>query len=187
MAHYPEVTGADRMGAMTTDGKAARQLQTIGWLQTLFAEQRIDYWLFGGWAVDFHVGRVTRDHADVDVAVWQADLDRIRVLLEAQGWEHAPEPEEDGYTGYERGDVRLELAFLACDEAGIVYTPLVEGRGDWPVGSFGDTQAEVDGVPAHVVDLASLIEDKSGPRHDPAVLAKDRADVGILTSLRDSR
>jgi hypothetical protein len=24
------------------------------------------------------------------------------VLLEAQGWEHAPEPGEDGYTGYER-------------------------------------------------------------------------------------
>lgn len=75
----------------------------------------------------------------------------------------------------------------ACDEAGIVYTPLVEGRGDWPVGSFGDAQAEVDGVRARVVGLASLIEDKSGPRHDPAVLAKDRADVALLTSLRDSR
>jgi hypothetical protein len=78
---------------MTTHGRAATQLHTIGWLQTLFAAQGIDYWLFGGWAVDFHVGRVTRDHADVDFAVWQADLDRIRVLLEAQGWEHAPEPE----------------------------------------------------------------------------------------------
>jgi hypothetical protein len=171
---------------MTTDGRAAAQLQTIGWLQALFAAHGIDYWLFGGWAVDFHVGRVTRDHTDVDVAVWQADFDRIRVLLEAQGWVHAPEPGEDGYTGYERGDIRLELAFLACDEAGTVYTPLVEGRGVWPVGSFGDTQAEVDGVRARVVGLASLIEDKSGPRHDPAVLAKDRADVALLTSLRGS-
>ena len=57
-----------------------------------------------------------------------------------------PDPDEDGYTGYERRNIRLELAFLACDEAGTVYTPLVEGRGDWPAGSFGDTQAEVDGV-----------------------------------------
>ena len=54
------------------------------------------------------------------------------------------------------------------------------------IGSFGDTQAEVDGVLARVVGLASLIEDKSGPRHDPAVLAKDRADVALLTSLRCS-
>jgi Aminoglycoside-2''-adenylyltransferase len=87
------------MGAMKTDGRAATQLQTIGWLQTLFAVQGIEYWLFGGWAVDFHVGRVTRDHTDVDAAVWQADVARIRVLLEAQGWIHAPEPGEDGYTG----------------------------------------------------------------------------------------
>src|SRR5690349_16523254 len=122
------------MGAMTADGRAARQLQTIGWLQALLAEQDIECWLFGGWAVDFHVGRVTRDHSDVDVAVWYTDLDRIRGLLEAQGWVHAPESEEDGYTGYQRGDIRLELAFLACDEVGTVYTPLVAGGGDWPVG-----------------------------------------------------
>ena len=109
------------------------------------------------------------------------------MLLEARGWVHAPEPGEDGYTGYERRDIRLELAFLACDEAGTVYTPLVEGRGNWPAGSFGDTQAEVDGVRARVVGLASLIEDKSGPRHHPAVLAKDRADVALLTSLRGSK
>jgi hypothetical protein len=139
------------------------QLQTIGWLQALLAEQGIECWLFGGWAVDFHVGQVTRDHSDVDVAVWYTDLDRIRGLLEAQGWVHAPEPEEDGYTGYQRGDIRLELAFLACDEVGTVYTPLVAGRGDWPVGSFGDTQAEMEGVRARVVGLASLIQDKSGP------------------------
>jgi hypothetical protein len=62
------------------------------------------------------------------VAVWQADLDRIRALLRAAGWVHAPEPGEDGYTGFERRGVRLELAFLACDEDGSVHTPLVECR-----------------------------------------------------------
>jgi hypothetical protein len=172
---------------MTTDGSATAQLLTIGWLQALFAEHGIDYWLFGGWAVDFHVGRVTREHADIDVAVWRADLDRIRMLLEAEGWDHAPEPGEDGYTGYERGDIRLELALLASDENGVVYTPLMEGRGEWPAGSFGDTRAEVDGVWARVVELASLIEDKSGPRDDPTALAKDRADVARLTSLRQQQ
>jgi hypothetical protein len=172
---------------MTTDGRATAQLQTIDWLHTVLTEQGIDYWLFGGWAVDFHLGRLTREHADVDVAVWRADLDRIRTLLEAEGWDHAPEPGEDGYTGFERADIRLELAFLARDEAGTVHTPLVAGRGDWPAGSFGDTRAEADGVTANVVGLASLIEDKSGPRHDPATLAKDRADVAQLISLRDGQ
>jgi hypothetical protein len=97
---------------------------------------------------------------------------------------HAPEPGEDGYNGYERGEIRLELAFLARDEVGTVYTPLAEGRGFWPPGSLGDDQAEVNGVRARVVGLTSLIEDKSRPREDPGVTAKDLADVALLTSLR---
>jgi hypothetical protein len=172
---------------VTTGSRTGAQLETIGWLHTLLGEQGIDYWLFGGWAVDFHAGRVTRDHEDVDLAVWQSDFDLISGLLEAHGWAHAPEPGEDGYTGYEREGVRVELAFLACDEAGAVYTPLTDGgRGNWPVGSFGDAIGEVNGVQARVVGLASLIEDKSGRRHDPAVTAKDQADVATLTSLSES-
>jgi hypothetical protein len=170
-------------GDMSTGDRAVGQLHTIGWLHTVLAEQDIDYWLFGGWAVDFHVGRVTRKHEDVDIAVWRSDLSRLRSLLEAHGWIHAPEPGEDGYTGYERGDIRVELALLARDGAGTVYTPLTDGRGEWPSGSFGDALAQVNGVRARVVGLASLIEDKSGLRHDPAAAAKDSADVALLTRL----
>jgi Aminoglycoside-2''-adenylyltransferase len=172
---------------MTTRGTARGQLETIGWLHTVLGEQGIDYWLFGGWAVDFHTGRVTRDHSDVDLAIWQSDLEIIGRLLEAHGWVHAPEPGEQGYTGYEREEVRVELAFLARDETGTVHTPLPDGQGDWPADSFGATVAEVNGVHARVVGLASLIQDKSGPRHDPAVSAKDQADVALLTTLSQSQ
>ena len=56
------------------------------------------------------------------------DADRIAALLRADGWVHAPEPQEDGYTVYERGVLRLELAFLARAEDGEVYTPLRSGQ-----------------------------------------------------------
>jgi Aminoglycoside-2''-adenylyltransferase len=141
-------------------------------------------WLFGGWAVDFHAGRITRDHADVDVAVWAADLDRIGTLLQAAGWARAAAPDDNGYTAFECAGTRLELAFLARDDAGVIHTPLEEGRGDWPAGSFGDEKGQVNGMLARVVGLTSLMEDKSGPRLDPAAAAKDRADVTVLESLR---
>ncbi|WP_375426714.1 nucleotidyltransferase domain-containing protein [uncultured Friedmanniella sp.] len=163
--------------------RAGRQLQAVGRLQALLEEHGIHSWLFGGWAVDFHAGRVTRDHDDIDLAVWRTDLGRLDGLLRSEGWTHHPEPDEDGYTGYERAGLRVEVAFLAVDEEGIVHTPLADGRGDWPVGSFGDDVAEVGGVRARVVSRASLIEDKSGPRDDPAAAAKDRADVATLTAL----
>jgi hypothetical protein len=171
------------MTTQSTGKRAAAQLRTIGWLHSLLSRQGVDYWLFGGWAVDFHVGRVTRDHEDIDLAIWRSDLDHVAELLQQHGWVHAPVPGEEGYTGYAREDVRLELAFLARDQDGTVYTPLAGGRGSWPPGSFGSEQSEVDGVPARVVGLASLIEDKSAPREDPAVAAKDRSDVALLRSI----
>jgi hypothetical protein len=75
------------MSFMSASVGAAAQLRTIGWLEALFAEEGIDYWLFGGWAVDFHARRVTRDHIDIDidVAVSAADWHRIATLFEAEG------------------------------------------------------------------------------------------------------
>ena len=168
---------------MGVDGRTAAQLGTIGWLHAVLGERDIDYWLFGGWAVDFHAGRVTREHEDVDVAVWQTDLVQLTAILRAHGWVHTPESDGDGYTGFEREDVRVELAFLARDETGSVFTPVAQGRGYWPSGAFGDVEAQVNGVHARVIDLVSLIEEKTGPREDAAAAAKDRADVALLRSL----
>ena len=96
------------------------------------------YWLFGGWAVDFHAGSTTRPHSDVDIAIWLEDLPRIAALLEEDGWHHAPEPDEDGGTGYERAGVRLELTFLVRGESGRVVTPLRTFEAVWPEDAFGD-------------------------------------------------
>ena len=40
------------------------------------------------WAVDFHAGKVTRPHDDLDVAVWSHDGERAHELLTAAGWRH---------------------------------------------------------------------------------------------------
>jgi hypothetical protein len=114
------VTGADHVSE-------AEQLAALAQVHELLVRHRIEYWLFGGWAVDFHAGAITRPHDDLDISVWSKDLDRIAALLAADGWKHAPEEDEDGYTGYARGTVRFELAFLARGEDGEVYTPLGEG------------------------------------------------------------
>jgi hypothetical protein len=139
----------------------------------------LDYWLFGGWAVDFYAGAVTRPHADLDLAVWLDDLPRIAELLEASGWRHAPEPDEDGGTGYERDGARLELTFLARD-GDLVFTPLRDGRAAWPDDTFGDDTGQLEGVRARLIAFDSLLRGKSSPRDDPAEAAKDRADLGRL-------
>jgi len=159
----------------------AEQLTALARIHELLDRQGIEYWLFGGWAVDFHAGSITRSHDDVDVAVWAEDQNRIAALLTADGWSHAPEAGEDGYTGYERGTVRLELAFLARSEDGRVYTPLREGRAAWPDETFENDVAELGGVRARVISLPGLKADKAETRDDATVAAKDRADLATLS------
>ena len=169
---------------MTEFSNLPNQLTALAEIDQALPSHGVDYWLFGGWAVDFHAGVVTREHGDIDIAIWSDDRERVAALLLDRAWVHRPEAGEDGYTCYERHGIRLEVAFLARDERGLVYTPLRDGRGDWPAGSFGDEIAQLRGVRAHVVGRESLISDKSVIRSDAVTAAKDRADVANLTASR---
>jgi hypothetical protein len=161
----------------------SQQLSALSRVSDLLEEAEIDYWLFGGWAVDFYAGSVTRAHDDVDMAVWLADLPRIAKLLVADGWRHAPEEDEDGGTGYERGAVRLELTYLVRAGDGSIFTPLRQGRAAWSDEALGDDVGELRGVRSRLVGLAALTRGKSSPRDDPEEAAKDRADFTRLSRL----
>jgi predicted ester cyclase len=163
------------------NNRAREQLAALAEIHELFEREAVDYWLFGGWAVDFHAGSVTRPHDDVDVAVWLADHERIAALLAAAGWKHAPEEDEDGGTGYERDAVRLELTFLVRGEDGRVYIPLRSGLVLWMKGAFATDVAELHGVRACVVGLGALREGKSRARDDAEDAEKDRADFATLS------
>jgi hypothetical protein len=165
------------------DALASQQLSALAGVDMLLDAAGIPYWLFGGWAVDFYVGAVTRAHDDVDIAVWLLDVPRIAELLEADGWRHAPFEDEDGGTGYERDLVRLELTYLARDDDREVYIPLHDRRASWPEDGLADDVREFRGVRARVLALASLVRSKSSPRDDPEEGAKDRADLRALSEL----
>jgi aminoglycoside-2''-adenylyltransferase len=159
------------------------QLAALAGVHELFEQRRIDYWLFGGWAVDFHVRAVTRSHDDLDIAIWLEDRPAIDGLLGADGWQHTPSDDEDGYTTYTRGSVRLDLAFLERGDNGLVYTPLRTGRASWPLGAFGSDVGELLGARARIIALGALRADKSEPHDSPTAEAKDRADLAALARL----
>jgi len=147
----------------------------------------IDGLLFGGWAVDFHVGRLTREHEDIDFAVWAIETNRIERLLETAGWEHAPEVDEDGGTGYLRDGVRLELTFLVRAEDGSIRIPLRRGEMAFAGGSIGDVVLELDGRRCRVLDAAALTKTKSAVRDEEDDQAKDAADLAALAEGRRAR
>jgi lincosamide nucleotidyltransferase A/C/D/E len=91
-------------------------------------EVGVRHWLGGGWGVDALVGRVTRAHRDLDLAVPAEDLERAVTSLESLGYR----PETDWRP------VRLELA--APGERWVDLHPVVfDARGD-------GSQAGLDGT-----------------------------------------
>ena len=163
---------------------SSQQLSALARVSDLLEEAGIAYWLFGGWAVDFYAGSVTRAHDDLDMAVWLEYLPRIATLLQDDGWRHAPFDDEDGGTGYERGLVRLELTYLVHAGGGGIFTPMRDGRAAWSEEALANDVGELRGVRSRLIALGPLMRGKSLPRDDPEEAAKDRADFGQLSRLR---
>jgi hypothetical protein len=162
---------------------ADEQLQALDRVAHALDAIGADYWLFGGWAVDLYAGAITRDHDDLDLAVWLDDLPRIAAHLGNEGWTHQQSPDDDGGTAFVRQGVRLELTFLVRDEEGEIYTPLREGRGHWSEEALAADVRELNGVHARVVGLLPLSRSKASARDDPVVAAKDEADARTLARL----
>lgn len=51
-------------------------------LYNLFQENGIEVWIDGGWGVDALLGKQTRSHKDLDIAIYDKDKSKLRKLLE---------------------------------------------------------------------------------------------------------
>lgn len=154
------------------------QLAAIASADTALTGAGIDYWLFGGWAVDFWVGEVLRRHEDIDAFARRSDYDAIRTALESAGWQHLRKDTDVVGTRYLYGNAELELTFFDPAEDGGVVIPIPEGPVALPM--FGDERRDLGGVSARTIPLALLRGGKSAPRAHSADAAKDRADFEAL-------
>lgn len=164
--------------------RALAQIAAIGHLDFALGGAGLDYWLFGGWAVDFWVGRVTREHDDVDVAAWRRDYDQIRMALVAAGWLHTPAENEVVGTRYTWQSAEVEFTFVEARGDGSVVIPFPDNEIVWTSEPFGDERCELQGRFARVIPLDVLRTGKEGLRGAPNDAAKDRADVAALTAIR---
>jgi hypothetical protein len=162
---------------------AEEQLAAIASLSSALDQHGVEYWLFGGWAVDFWVGAVTRQHDDIDVAAWRQDYETIRAALEAAGWRHTPAADEVVGTRYRWRLAQVEFIFVMADEDGSILVPLADQPVVWSTESFGDGRRELLGVSCRTIPLALLMTGKSFPREGVAEAAKDRADFEALSRL----
>jgi lincosamide nucleotidyltransferase A/C/D/E len=86
----------------------------------LLNQNGIEVVLDGGWGVDALLGRQTRRHNDLDVAVLHKDVPAIRSLLEARGYRDRPQDDTwecNFVLGDDHGHL-FDLHSCTFDEAG---------------------------------------------------------------------
>ncbi len=119
-----------------------RLIQEIG---ELLAAADVRWWLFGGWAVDFHLGSVTRQHGDIEFYIWSTDAERVsRSFLDA-GFVPQTIPFPDEAVEF-RKDGQLICAVLLADTADGIVIPGRWTHWPWPRDAF-------DGPPGRIGDL----------------------------------
>ena len=76
--------------------RAAAQLRVIRAVVDALGAAGISAWLFGGWGLDARIGRITREHGDVEFWLERTDAGRSKaVLVEAGATALATQPPEE--------------------------------------------------------------------------------------------
>jgi lincosamide nucleotidyltransferase A/C/D/E len=152
--------------------KTEMTAQDVAAFVRLLEHNQIEVCIDGGWAVDALVGRLTRAHLDLDIAIQHKDAGRVRALLE-----------ERGYRDVARPDTR-DCNFVLGDEQGHLidihtYTFDAEGKlvfgVDYPFDSLKGS-GKVDGLAVRCITPEWLVKFHSGYPLDE----NDYHDVKVL-------
>jgi Aminoglycoside-2''-adenylyltransferase len=66
-------------GAMNE--RTGAQLRVIKAVMAALGAVDISAWLFGGWGLDARIGRITREHGDIEFWLERRDADRSKAVL----------------------------------------------------------------------------------------------------------
>jgi hypothetical protein len=174
------------------DERTAAQLRVIKTVTQVLGAVGIQAWLFGGWGLDARIGRITRQHGDVEFWLERTDAERSRaVLVGAGATALATQPPEEACEFIWDG-VEFSTAYFDRQPDGAFSQP--RGRwSDWlfPPGSFGDEPVLLDGTPVLAMSVAGMLAMKEqfpNLRHGRPWRPKDIADIDTLRRLAgDSR
>lgn len=177
--HVPE---DGEMSSETPD----EQLAGIHGVLEVLRGAGVTAWLFGGWGLDARIGRVTREHGDVEFWVERSDGERgTAALAEAGAVLLDTQPPEESREFTWNG-VAFSTAYFDAHPDG-TFRP--QGRwSDWvfPAGSFSDIPGELDGRAVPAMSVAGMLAMKQQfpeLRNGRPWRPKDVRDIATLREL----
>jgi len=147
----------------------------------------IPAWLFGGWGLDARIGRITREHGDVEFWVERIHAERSKaVLVDAGATALTTQPPEEACE-FTWDDVPFSTAYFDRKPDGS-SSQLLGRWSDWlfPPGSFGAEPGTLDGTPVLAMSASGMLAMKEQfphLRNGRPWRQKDIGDIEILRGL----
>src|SRR6059058_746692 len=92
--------------------------QVVLELYSYLAESDIVVWLDGGWCVDALLGRESRPHKDLDIAIDWKDVQRLRSALEERGYREVRQESHFNFVLADDRGNELDVHAFVRDEHG---------------------------------------------------------------------
>jgi lincosamide nucleotidyltransferase A/C/D/E len=141
-------------------------------LVQLFEQHGIEVVIDGGWGVDALLGKQTRPHGDLDIALQHKDVPKLRVLLEALGYRDVPRDDTRDCNFVMGNDQGHEVDFHSYTFD--AHGTLVFGV-EYPLASLSGT-GSIQGYPVKCISAGWMVRFHSGYELDE----NDYRDVSAL-------
>jgi len=118
----------------------------------------ISAWLFGGWGLDARIGRITREHSDIEFWLERLAAERSKAaLVEAGATALTTQPPAEACE-FTWDGIDFSTAYFDRQPDGSFSQP--QGRwSDWlfPPGSFGHEPVTLDGTPVLAMSVFGML------------------------------
>ena len=146
-------------------------LELYNWLN----DNGIVVWIDGGWGVDALLGRQTREHADLDIAVHRKDNAPLRRLFESKGYREEKRDDSSEFMYVMKNETgecvdMIDVHVFEYDENGKNIYGI-----EYPFGSLTGT-GSIDGQEVNCIEPAFMFRFKTG--YEPK--EKDLQDIRAL-------
>ncbi|TCZ81295.1 hypothetical protein E0485_01415 [Paenibacillus albiflavus] len=100
----------------TLSTQSLLQFKVLGQINRIFESLDMQFWLRGGWAIDFILGQVTREHSDIDIVTWLHNRQSLEQTLIEAGFRCAPVSELQ--TNFYQNELEVSIIYLTRNQAG---------------------------------------------------------------------
>jgi len=143
------------------DARTVSQLKVLSEISAISERLEIEFWLRGGWAIDFLLGKITRPHEDIDLVTWIQDRERLEIALTKAGYERNPVRKQfrNRQSDFHKDNVEVTVCYITHSINGsLIMNGLLEWK--WRVDALLPQSFMLHGITANVLNPKQLLEEK---------------------------